>query len=262
MVMALQVMTNEMRKKLLINWDYKFSILTQLVGLGFVFTGILFFTGKGTLQPEALSSAFVGFLTTFYVLETASNMSYSLAMEAQAGTLEQMYMSPAPPAVVLLGHTFAGLLTSTIELVIVSVALLLLFQIQIPFVFAGIVPLLLTLIGVLGFGLLIGGVTLVFKQVGPLANTFTNILLFVNGAFLPVEYMPDALATAARFLPSTQGIIVMRKIMLDGQSLAEVWADGSLVLLVAHSLVFFIGGWIIFNWCQNIAKRAGTLGQY
>lgn len=119
-----------------------------------------------------------------------------------------------------------------------------------------------TLFGFLGFGYVMGGITLIFKQVGPSAEILRSMLLFINGTFLPVEYMPTWLKTVAQALPSTQGILVMRRVALDDASLADVWADGSLVFLVAHSGLFLLFGLLFFGYCERVARRQGTLGQY
>jgi ABC-2 type transport system permease protein len=262
MVSSLNITLNETRKGLIILWDYKFSLLIQLLGIGMIFTGIMFFVGQGEFDQATLASSFLGFIITFYAMETLSNMSYALTAEAQAGTLEQIYMSPAPSSLVILGRSFSSLISATLQLVIIATILLISFQISLPFRWEIIPILFITMLGLLGFGYVIGGMTLIFKQVGPFANILQNMLLFVNGTFLPVEYMPTWLKTFAELLPSTQGIVVMRRVAIDGASLADVWADGSLVFLLAHSVLFLIFGLFIFGYCERIARRQGTLGQY
>ena len=89
-----------------------------------------------------------------------------------------------------------------------------------------------------------------------------NALLFLNGAFLPVDRLPVWMEAFARTLPTTQGIIVLRRIVLDGASLAAVWQEGSLIWLVVHSAVYFVVGWFFFKWCEKKAREQGALGQY
>jgi len=87
-------------------------------------------------------------------------------------------------------------------------------------------------------------------------------LLFLTGSLLPVSHFPNWLADIAKTLPITQGIIVLRNIELNGQSLATTWANGSLLWLIVHSAIYLSTGWIIFKWCERIAKRQGSLSQY
>lgn len=253
---------NETRKGLVILWDYKFSLLTQLLGIMMIVIGIMFFVGQGEITAEQVSMTLIGFIITFYAMETISTMSWALMTEAQAGTLEQMYMSPAPPQMIILGRSLASLVSGTIQMALVLFAMLLLFQQPLPLSLEAVPVILITMFGLLGFGYLIGGLTLVFKQVGPIANIMQNILLMVNGTFLPVALMPTWLGTLSMALPSTVGIILTRRVVLEGETLGMLWADGSLQFLLAHSLVTFVAGWVLYGICERIARRQGSLGQY
>jgi len=74
--------------------------------------------------------------------------------------------------------------------------------------------------------------------------------------------VPGWLEGFARSLPSTQGIDVLRRVVLDDMSLASVWQDGSLVWLTVHTVVFLFAGWGVFLWGERVARGRGLLGQY
>jgi hypothetical protein len=63
-------------------------------------------------------------------------------------------------------------------------------------------------------------------------------------------------------LPGTEGIRVLRSVALGGQSLAAAWSSGSLIWLAVHSVALFTGGWVLFGFCERVAKQQGSLGQY
>src|SRR5438105_7307468 len=84
---------NETYKRLLIIWDYRFNILTQLVTVAFIFIGATFFLGGGKLDTKQLPSLFLGCLVWFYARIDILTTSDDLMSEAQSGTLKQMYMS-------------------------------------------------------------------------------------------------------------------------------------------------------------------------
>ncbi len=245
-----------------IQWSYKFNTLMSLLSFGLIFLGINFMMGYGQLNRQLLASTLLGYLIWFYAVIAIENMSHGLRDEMQCGQLEQLYMSPAPAQVLLLGRAFATLIITTVQVSIMALAMITLLGIPMPMRWEGLPVFGLTMLGLYGFGYALGGATLVFKQTGPLANLLTNALLFTNGAILPVDRLPTWLQTAAKLLPSTQGIIVLRNVILDGKPLGAAWADGSLGLLVLHSLVFFTAGWLVYRLCEAVAKRKGTLGQY
>lgn len=258
----LGILLNETHKGLLLSWSYKFNLLTMMLTLGFVFIGIAFFMGRGDLDRAAIPSALLGYLMWFYALTAIGNMSWDLREEAQTGTLEQRYLSPAPTVLIQLGRAFSNLITTTVIIIIFTLVLIYLLGVTLPLRLAGLPVFVLTMVGLYGFGLLIGGATLIFKQVESLANLVQNMLLFLNGAFLPVDRLPSWLAAIAHTLPTTQGIVVMRKVVLEDASLLDVWSDGSLVWLLLHSLLYFTVGWVVFSLCERKARRDGLLGQY
>lgn len=262
MMIGLLAVWGQVRKELLIAWTYKTNQLINIAALGCMFVGIGLMMGDGELDPSELAPMFLGYMTWFYALSAIMELSSGLRGEMSAGTLEQMSMSPAPIGLVMLGRVIANLILSTAHILIQAVVLFLLLDIHLPMRWEGIPVLLLTLVGVFGFGFIVAGATLVFKQVESVANLIQNMLLFLNGTILPVENMPDWLAGIARTLPSTQGIVVIRRVVLGGQSLSAVWQDGSLIWLIVHSAIYFAIGWVVFTCCERVAKKQGSLGQY
>ncbi|MBN1937926.1 MAG: ABC transporter permease [Anaerolineae bacterium] len=252
----------EVRKGLLISWTYRANTLVSLLTIGFVFLAIGFLIGDGQLDPARLSSMFMGYLTWFYALSAISDLSWGIRGEINAGTLEQMSMSTSPIGVVLLGRSFANLMITTVQILIQSLAMSWLVGIRLPMTWTGVLILAVTLIGVYGFGFMLAGATLVFKQVESFSNLFQNILMFMNGTLLPVALMPGWLAAISYTLPTTQGVVVLRRVVLNGQSLLAVWQDGNLLWLIVHSAIYFAAGWMIFVYCERVAKARGSLGQY
>ena len=252
----------EIRKGLLISRSYKMNTLTGVFTLGFIFVIIGLLMGGGHLDPEALATTLLGYLTWMYASLAISDLSWGLRGEISAGTLEQMSMSPSPIGLILLARVVSNLLISTVQVFLVGVAMYALVGIRIPLRWQGIPVLAITLFGVLGFGFVIASAMLVFKHVEAFANLMNNALAFLNGTFLPVASMPGWASAVARALPTTQGIIVLRRVVIDGQPLAAVWQDGSLPWLSLHSTITFLAGWILFAASERIAKRQGTLGQY
>lgn len=259
---ALITLLGEVRKSLLISWTYRANVFVATFTLGFIFVGIGLLTGGGELDSEQLTFMFVGYLVWFYTRAAISDLSWGLRGEMSAGTLEQMSMSPVPIGLVLAGRVFTSLLLTTAQILIQGSVFFLLLDIRIPLRWEGIPILALTLIGVFGFGYIVAGATLVFKQSESLANVVENLLLFINGTMVPLDAMPAWLASIARAFPSTLGIAVLRRVVLDGRSLGLVWQDKSLVWLIVHSSICLAIGWLVFDRCERVAKKQGSLGQY
>ena len=255
-------MLNETYKRLLVVWAYKFNVLMQVILVAIIFIGASFLLGNGQFHPGQLTTLFIGYIVWLYARVLIPTISSDLTDEAQAGTLEQMYMSPAPAEVLLLGRIFAMLITSTILVLLTALGLVLLLHINLPLRWESIPVFILTLIGLCGFTLILGGATLVFKQTESMADLIQNMLMFLTGSLLPIDRFPVWLALIAKTLPITLGIDVLRRILQNGQSLGSVWNDWSLIWLIIHSSIYLSVGWVIFKWCEKIAKKQGTLSQY
>lgn len=256
------IFSNETYKRFIIIWDYKFDFLMQLLMVALIFLGASFFLGNGQFNSSQLPTMLLGYTVWFYARIVIMDTSGDLMAEAQAGTLEQLYMSTVSTSLLLLGRMFAMLISTTVVLILPVSFLLILLHVYIPLRVEELPVLLLTLAGLFGFSLILCGATLVFKQIHALADLIQNVLLFMAGTLVPLSSFPDWLAKIARTLPLTQGIAVLREVTFGGETLADTWANGSLFWLTIHSLVYMIVGWIIFKLSERFAMQQGSLGQY
>ncbi len=228
---------NEARKGFLILWAYRINILISMIAISITFIGIGFLLGDGTLEPGLLASALLGYVIWYYVLLLTGDMGENLVAEAAAGTL-------------------------TIQILLVAGVIIVLMKIPLQWHWEALPVIAITMLGLFGFGFMLGGTVLLFKQAHSVASLTNNVLIFLNGALVPINKFPDWLAFIAKLLPSTLGIVVIRSVLLDGKSLMDVWQDGSLPLLIIHSSVYIVCGWAVLQLCMRAAKRQGTLGQY
>ena len=107
MIAALLVLYNEVRKSLIITWNYRANTAIELVTLVFVFVFISYFAGGGEIDSERLPGSLLGFLVWYYAAFAISSMSGGITDEASTGTMEQLYMSPMPTWLVFLGRVIA-----------------------------------------------------------------------------------------------------------------------------------------------------------
>ena len=251
-----------MRKGFWLLWSYRYNSIAELVTIAIMFIGLSFLLSRGQMNSAEVSSTLLGYLVWFFGITAISNMSFNLTEEARAGTLEQMFMSPVPITVIVIGRVFAMMVVAVAQVFLVGLSIMLLMGLEIPLRWEGIPIFFVTIFGFLGFGFIIGGITLLYKQVHSIAGLIQNTLIFLTGAIVPVSVFPNWLEFFTQLLPSTQGIIVLRDVVLEDQSLFAVWQDGSLILLFLNSGLYFVGGLLIFTLCENIARRQGNLGQY
>ncbi len=258
----IRAMLNEAYKSLLHLWSYKYDTLAQMVQRSLSFLAIGLLVGQGHFEAQQLAFILPGWMVTFYARIILFQVNDSVSEEARTGTLEQMYMSPVSSAILLLGRMFGILAVATITVSLSAAGLALLLNIHLSLRWDVLPVVVLTLIGVFGFSFFLGGIALIYKSVHSIADLTQDLLLFVNGTFIAVSLLPSWLQTLALILPTTYGITVIRSVVLNGRSLTNLITNHSLLLLTAHSFTYFVSGWIFYKWCEHIARKQGSLGQY
>lgn len=258
---ALFVILNEIRKGLLVTWHYKFNVVSEFITLGIYFLGTALLMNYGNTDLAEFGPSLIGYIVwvySSYILK----VSLILTLEGRSGTLEQMYMSPVHPALIFIGASISTIVSSTLMIAAMTLFITLVCSIYLPLQLAALPVLIIILIGLIGFGLCIAGMALLYKNVAGLIDLIDNLLFYVSGSMLPIEQLPVWIQKIAHTLPTTEGIIVLRDVIFEGQTLRMLMHNGKLFFLVFNSVVYFLVGLLLFVYCEKIAKRRGSLGQY
>lgn len=261
-IRPLVAMLAETWKGMQIMWSFKFNLLSDVLSLFLIFLGINFFMGYGSFQPDSIAFTLVGFCLWTYAAFAIGNMSFALREEQQQGTVEQMCMGATPFSALLFGRTLSNFIWTTAIVLVGGGSIALGFQLELGLTPSVIPVLILALVGLYGLGFLIGGLTLLFKNILSLSNMMQNLLLFLNGAIVPVTAFPNWMTQVTRVLPTTLSIEVVRMITLDGQSLLDAWNAGLLPLLALHSTTWFVVGLALFAVADRAARKRGLMGQF
>jgi len=254
--------SNEIEKGLIDLWRGKVASLLELILFALMFLTITFALGKGALHREQVAPLLLGFVGYIFFHMQTNRLFWGLLGEVQSGTLEQMYLSPLPSWLLTIGLQVASIVEAVISALLLSLYIDLAAQVAIPLRWVAVLPLVLLVGGSVGYSLILGGLTLLFKRLEILKEIFQVAVLIFGGVLVPLERMPGWMAAIARFLPLTPGIDALRKTLLEGGTLGALAGDGTLLWLVGNAAVYLVLGIAVFRWCERIAKRKGTLGQY
>jgi ABC-2 type transport system permease protein len=258
-VAATRAVLNETQKGLWLLWGHRTVVLLEILGFVAFYPFLQFVVGNGTIEGALVLPTLLPFLAVPLLYLAILKLVSDLLEEVNSGTFEQMHLSPFSPAALLVGRLLAVFLEGGLIAVVLGVGMSSLLGISIPLRPAGLLPAALTLIDIAGFALLIGGLALSLPQIGSIAHLFSGLILLLNGAFFPLEWFPAWVQTLARFLPSTLGVQATRQVVLQGQSLGSVWADGTLQWLIIHAALFALLGVLVFLLNDRRVRRLGTL---
>ena len=258
-IAATRAVLGETQKGLWLLWGHRSIVLLEIIGMAAFYPFLQFLIGNGTINRALVPPTLLAFLTLPILYIAILKLVGDLLEEVNSGTFEQMHLSPFSPASLLVGRLTALLLEGVVIAVVVGVGMTWLLGVGIPLRPVGLLPAALTMIDIAGFALLIGGLALALPQIGAIAHLFSGLIFLLNGTFFPLEWYPAWVQTVARILPTTLGVEVMRKVMLEGQSLGAVWADGTLPWLLIHTAGLAMLGWLVFLLNDRRAMRQGTL---
>jgi ABC-2 type transport system permease protein len=180
-------------------------------------------------NPELRSTLFLvpGLIAYIAMLTAVVSTALSVVREKEAGTMEQVRMSPIGPVPYVLGKTapyFAVSLISSLSIVLAAMALFGMPMRGSWLVLVGVVSLFL--IGALAFGLLISSIAdtqQVAFQVALLTSFLPTFML--SGFIFPIASMPMFLQVVTYAVPARYFLVALRGVVLKGVGPEVFWPD-------------------------------------
>jgi ABC-2 type transport system permease protein len=101
---------------------------------------------------------------------------------------------------------------------------------------------------------------LAFRTTGPLTTAVVLLSTLLGGAYYPTSVIPEGIRGLASFVPASFGFRALRRVLLDGSSLAEVRSD--VLILAGITAGLLLLGSMGFHAALHHARRAGSLSHY
>jgi ABC-2 type transport system permease protein len=115
----------------------------------------------------------------------------------------------------------------------------------------------ITVLGVGGVSLMLGGLAMVYKNVSSIVSVLSLLALFFTGAIISIDRVGNFFIALKFLMPTTWGIEALR------QSIQYGFVDESVIMGLFLQTVLFISiGIISFRWGFKRAQRQGSLGTY
>lgn len=254
---------NEIRKELLLVWSYRIQWICEIVALTLFF----FFLSRMNYafsKDSDLEFSLMSYATWFYAILIIGDMAGKLANEMRTGTFEQISLAVVSMPWILVARVFTSIIRATALFLLLMIPLATLFSIHISFhniglffvVFGGLLP------GLLGLSFLLGGITFILKEAGPIINIVNNTLLFLSGGFVPLDTFPSWVVMITKYLPTTQAINIFRVNRQLSTHSFFPFSNSGISSLVVHSFIYLLIGLFAFLYLERKAKSEGTLGHY
>jgi ABC-type polysaccharide/polyol phosphate export permease len=223
-------------------------------------------TGRLVTDPNKATEYVLGFIIGLFAFGIVGLFTQGLQGMAGTGVLEQLCLSPYGLVTNFLARSVVGgvntIFSSAIMLMLIAWSL------------GGsihwnpiAVPLLLVLafVNLLGFGFMVGGLVLVFKQTGQVA-IIMRLVLMALALFASQEMLLNnwAMALFLHLLPVTDAAICLKYVLIEGHGMAELFTHpaNSFWWLLINCAMWTGIGIACFKVMENWSRDKGTLGAY
>jgi len=181
-----------------------------------------------------------GIVAFLIMLITLLFTSMAIIREREAGTMEQLVVTPLKPSELILGKTIPYIIIAEAQMVMVT--LFAIFWFRIPMV--GSIALLFAstcifLLSTLGIGLFISTISATQQQA--MMTTFFFILPFfmLSGFVFPIANMPTVVQWLTYLNPLSYFLVIIRGIFMKGTGLEVLWPQFAALGVIG--LVVFTG---------------------
>jgi ABC-2 type transport system permease protein len=246
-----------LRRELLLFLRYPVNAVGLLVSFLVIF-GVLLVGGRmlaGQAMADSIEGIIVGYLLWMLASTCYQGIASDVSAEAGWGTLERHLTTPYGFSAVMLAKSVAKLLFNVGYAAVLLVPMLLVTDTTLHLDLVTILPLVtLALASVFGIGFALGGLTVLYKNVG-------NWMTLVQTGLVGLIAAPVFETEWLMLLPLAQGSAMLQRAMTEGVRLWE-FEPASLGLLVGTAVGYLFAGQAVFTLCQRRARKLGVLGDY
>jgi len=184
----------------------------------------------------------IAIILTFTLIQFTAS---AIVRERERGTLEQLQVTPATRAELILGKILPFIVIGYFQFTMTIVLMRYLFQIPIMGSVAELYVVgFLFMAAVLGLGMLISTIAQTQMQASQMSMFFLLPFVFLSGYVFPIDGMPQIFRWISNVIPAKYFIEVIRGIVLRGASIADLWQPTALLatytfLIIALAVVRF-----------------------
>jgi ABC-2 type transport system permease protein len=192
-------------------------------------------------NPDMKSTYFFvpGLVAMILVMISALLTSITLTREKETGTLEQILVSPVRPMEIIVGKVLPYIAMAFLDGFLILAIGIFLFNVP----FTGSIILLMFLatlyiVVALSLGLMISASVKTQQVAMMLAISITLLpTVMLSGFMFPIESMPAILQYVTYLVPAKYFIVIIRGIMLKGNTLFELATQGAFLFIMAAVLL-------------------------
>ncbi|MBE9048967.1 ABC transporter permease [Nostocales cyanobacterium LEGE 11386] len=256
----LKLFLAELRRSWIMSIRYPLQSIGRIFVFASVFYGLFlssrYIAGDAFQLGDRLDSIVIGYVLWTLTSFILASLAGELQIEAQTGTLEQLFLSRYGATKVCLMRMLADLSLQIVQIFGILVILMMLTGSRLNFPPTLLLPFVTVVLGANGFAFALGSLSLIFKRLQELLGLTQFPLLFL--LTIPTESWTGSARILAALLPMTPGASLLRDLMARGESLDLTML---LIAFINGAVYFALGLWL-FRQAERKAKRQGIVGGY
>jgi ABC-2 type transport system permease protein len=219
----------------------------------------------GTAHPEAIVQPFTvetqgvvpgkpnyfqfmapGLMAMVIMMAAMIGLAGSISRERELGTLDGIMSAPISRLSIVVGKSFAQVVRGLLQAVLTLVLVIVLFGVVVQGNFGLLaLLLLLTVFSFIGIGIMISAIASQQETAMTIMMTLTFPMMFLSGAFFPIQQMPAVMQWISKLLPLTYAVEALRKCIVLGTGITgmmpEIW------VMLSFGVVFMAIAIPVFN---------------
>lgn len=177
-----------------------------------------------------------GIMAMVVMTAVLTGLAASVSREREQGTLDGILISPVSRLAIIVGKALAQSIRGLAQGAIVLALAIFLFGIHINgSILLVALLLLLGIFSFVGLGILVSAAATEQETATQLLFMFQFPMLFLSGAFFPIQQMPSIMQKIAHILPLTYAIEALRKVMILGGGISAVSTE--IIILTSFGIV-------------------------
>ncbi|HEX3456064.1 MAG TPA: ABC transporter permease [Gaiellaceae bacterium] len=242
-------------------WEVAWFVWTVANTLTIVFIAKGVQASGGHLDVERETTVLlIGAVIWSYLGILFAILMETVAWERWEGTIEYTFMAPLSRAVHLLGMGAFAVVYGLIRTALLFAVVASFFTLDLGKAdfWAAFVVLVIASVSFLGIGVMTAVLPLISPEKGTqLGFIAQGMLLVVSGVYYSVSVLPDWMQVLAKISPATYALEGIRKAILDGAGVSDLWSDIWPLLVIGTVSIPL--GFFVFNRGEVYAKRNGLL---
>jgi len=188
---------------------------------------------------DYVSYLYLGGVLMTFARTAVDTIGNSLRVEMNRGTLESCWIAPISRFTMLTGRIIMNLIYVILANLFTAVLIHFAFQPTWHIDWTTILFIMfLALLSNYSFGILMGGIIIVFREAWSIFQIFTSILWILAGASFPIEILPSWAQSLSSIVPYYYSLRDFRAAVLRGATLFEL--TGDMLLLLVFSVVSLV----------------------